>query len=199
MQVSWLVIDRISILIGVRSYIILHTALVLINMQISNKAGKSSKRGKEGSFPKSQKHESTWNVWWRGHGGARLLRSKHEHRYVTGEHECRELTVNGNAWQKVMRIKNWWMLENNKSTKTRQIISDCYTFEMAMVALVCSVISDVWLMSLMDFLLFLSLIMTSLTQLWFSCWQRPITDSRGNQKHRFKPKYWIVCLHYGGN
>ena len=66
-----------------------------------------------------------------------------------------------------MRIKNWWMLENNKSTKTRQIISDCYTFEMAVVALVCSVISDVWLMSLMDFLLFLSLIMTSLTQLWF--------------------------------
>ena len=33
------VIYRISLLVGVRSYKILHTTLVLINMQISNKAG----------------------------------------------------------------------------------------------------------------------------------------------------------------
>ena len=62
MQVSWLVMYRISLLVSVSSYIILPTILVVISMQISNLAGKSSKGEKEGRIPKTQKHEITQSV-----------------------------------------------------------------------------------------------------------------------------------------
>ena len=96
-QVSLLVIYRISILVGVRSYIILHTALVLINMQIITKRENQVNEERKEAFrnPRNTKApEMCDDVDTEVHAcsGPNIITDTSQ-----GEHECRELTVKGNA------------------------------------------------------------------------------------------------------
>ena len=57
---------------------------------------------------------------WRGLGGAGRLRSKHKHRYVTGEHECRE-TDNKWEWMQDWNVNDRMIItkrQKHKQSKT---------------------------------------------------------------------------------